>query len=221
MSIKSLTRGKKIINYFLPVVFIAAIFMPSLVFAQAKTVTGKITGSDGLPIAGVSVLEKGAKAGTATDASGNFSLSVTKPDASLVISSLGYISQTIALGGRSNVDVTLNAAAAKELEQVVVIGYGTANKRDLTGSIVKISGKEVADKPNSNPVASLQSKVAGLYVVNDGTPGSQPDIRIRGTTSIGQVHPLYVVDGIFNDNISTLWGDMFNALFAGRHTGYQ
>ena len=204
MSIKSLTRGKKIINYFLPVVFIAAIFMPSLVFAQAKTVTGKITGSDGLPIAGVSVLEKGAKAGTATDASGNFSLSVTKPDASLVISSLGYISQTIALGGRSNVDVTLNAAAAKELEQVVVIGYGTANKRDLTGSIVKISGKEVADKPNSNPVASLQSKVAGLYVVNDGTPGSQPDIRIRGTTSIGQVHPLYVVDGIFNDNIDYL-----------------
>jgi TonB-linked SusC/RagA family outer membrane protein len=86
-------------------------------------------------------------------------------------------------------------------EQVVVIGYGTASKRDLTGSIVKISGKEVQDKPNTNPVSSLQGKVAGLSVVNNGTPGAEPDIRIRGTVSIGSVHPLYVVDGIFEDNI--------------------
>ncbi|MBC7851513.1 MAG: SusC/RagA family TonB-linked outer membrane protein, partial [Chitinophagaceae bacterium] len=85
--------------------------------------------------------------------------------------------------------------------EVVVIGYGTASKRDLTGSIVKIAGKDVADKPNSNPVASLQGKVAGLSVVNNGTPGRAPDIRIRGTISIGQVNPLYVVDGILNDNI--------------------
>src|SRR5439155_3548409 len=84
------------------------------------------------------------------------------------------------------------------------IGYGTAQKRDLTGSIAKVDGKEVADKPNSNPVSSLQGKVAGLYVVNSGTPGQQPDIRIRGTTSIGQVAPLYVVDGIFEDNIDYL-----------------
>jgi TonB-linked SusC/RagA family outer membrane protein len=90
------------------------------------------------------------------------------------------------------------------LEQVVVIGYGTANKRDLTGSIVKVSGKEVADKPNTNPVASLQGKVAGLSIVNNGTPGAAPDVRIRGTVSIGQVHPLYVVDGIFQDNIDYL-----------------
>ena len=83
----------------------------------------------------------------------------------------------------------------------MVIGYGTASKRDLTGSIVKIDGKVVADKPNTNPVASLQGKVAGLSVVNSGTPGQAPDIRIRGTASIGNVHPLYVVDGIFNDNI--------------------
>ncbi|MEO6540625.1 MAG: SusC/RagA family TonB-linked outer membrane protein, partial [Ferruginibacter sp.] len=73
-----------------------------------------------------------------------------------------------------------------------------------TGSIAKISGKDIADKPNTNPVASLQSKVAGLSVVNNGTPGGAPDIRIRGTVSIGQVQPLYVVDGIFNDNIDYL-----------------
>jgi len=201
MSIKTYFQGKRIVSCFLPFLFLLAFFVPSSVFAQEKTVTGKVTGSDGSPIAGVTVQEKGAKTGTATDASGNFSLSVTKPDAFLVISSLGYETQTISLAGRSSVDVTLSAAAAKELEQVVVIGYGTANKRDLTGSIVKVSGKEVADKPNVNPVASLQGKVAGLSVVNNGTPGQAPDIRIRGTVSIGQVHPLYVVDGIFEDNI--------------------
>ena len=204
MSIKTYFQGKRIVSCFLPVLFLLAFSVPSFVFAQAKTVTGKVTGSDGTPIAGVTVQEKGAKTGTATDASGDFSLNVTKPNASLVISSLGYETQTVPLAGRSSVDVTLNASAAKELEQVVVIGYGTANKRDLTGSIVKVSGKEVADKPNTNPIASLQSKVAGLSVVNNGTPGAAPDIRIRGTVSIGQVHPLYVVDGVFEDNIDYL-----------------
>ena len=83
-----------------------------------------------------------------------------------------------------------------------MIGYGTSTKRDLTGSIVKISGKEIADKPNTNPVASLQGKVAGLYIVNNGTPGQAPDIRIRGTGSIASVAPLYVVDGVFTSDIS-------------------
>ena len=204
MTIKSIHSEKKVLHYFLPLVFIAAFFIPSLTFAQAKTVTGKVVGSDGAPVSGVTVQEKGTANGTATDATGNFSITVSKPDATLIVSSVGLISQTIALAGRSNLSITLQGSAAKELEQVVVIGYGTASKRDLTGSIVKISGKEVADKPNTNPVASLQSKVAGLSIVNNGTPGAAPDIRIRGTVSIGQVHPLYVVDGVFNDNIDYL-----------------
>ncbi|WP_315819443.1 TonB-dependent receptor plug domain-containing protein [Paraflavitalea speifideaquila] len=84
----------------------------------------------------------------------------------------------------------------------MVIGYGTASKRDLAGSIVKVAGKEVADKPNTNPVASLQGKVSGLSVVNNGRPGQEPDIRIRGTISRFQTKPLYVVDGLLNDNIN-------------------
>lgn len=205
MTTKNLVYSRKHFpNFLLPLIFLIGFFVPSQLFAQTKTITGKITGSDGAPIAGVTVQEQGTKIGTATDASGNFSLSVSKPNAVLTVSSLGYESQTIALGGRSGISVTLQASAAKELEQVVVIGYGTANKRDLTGSIVKIDGKEVADKPNTNPIASLESKVAGLSVVNNGTPGQAPDIRIRGTVSIGQVHPLYVVDGIFEDNIDYL-----------------
>ena len=98
----------------------------------------------------------------------------------------------------------MSAAAAKELEQVVVIGYGTANKRDLTGSIVKILEKKLRISQTQIQLHLLQSKVAGLSVVNNGTPGAAPDIRIRGTVSIGQVHPLYVVDGVFEDNIDFL-----------------
>src|SRR6185436_9887004 len=112
---------------------------------------------------------------------------------------VGFDAQEVSVTGPA-FNVLLNETT-KIQEQVVVIGYGTASKRDLTGSIAKVSGKEVQDKPNANPIASLQSKVAGLSVINNGTPGKAPDIRIRGTVSIGQVHPLYVVDGIFEDNI--------------------
>ncbi len=170
---------------------------------QDVTVTGKVTSSPGgeaLP--GVSVSIKGAGAGTSTNATGNYS--VTVPDnAVLVFSYVGYESQEIAVGGRTEINVTLQEST-QVMDQVVVIGYGTAVKRDLTGSIAKVAGKEVADKPNPNPIASLQGKVAGLTVVNSGRAGQEPDVRIRGTISITQTKPLYVVDGLLNDNINFL-----------------
>lgn len=162
-------------------------------------VTGRVVGADGAPVAGASVVVKGSKNGTAADADGRFTLTVAD-DAVLVVSAIGYVTQEVSVGGRSEINLTLQAVA-NNLNEVVVIGYGTASKRDLTGSIVKVDGKEIANKPNVNPVSSLQGKVAGLSVVASGTPGAEPDIRIRGTVSIGAVKPLYVVDGIFNDNI--------------------
>ena len=166
---------------------------------QETKVTGKVKTAGGEGIPGVTVKIKGSNVATATDATGSYSLSV--PDgATLVFSSISYITQEVAVGGRTEINVVMQITA-KDINEVVVIGYGTASKRDLTGSITKVSGKEIADKPNTNPIASLQGKVAGLSIVNNGTPGAAPDIRIRGTVSIGQVHPLYVVDGIFNDNI--------------------
>src|SRR5438874_101312 len=164
-------------------------------------VTGRVTSAEaGDALRGVSVAVKGSRTGTTTDVGGNYAISV--PDnAILVFSYVGYESKEVPVAGQAVINVTL-AQSVRVQEQVVVIGYGTASKRDLTGSIVKISGKEVADRPNTNPIASLQSKVPGLYIVNNGTPGQEPDIRIRGTVSIGQVHPLYVVDGIFQDNIN-------------------
>ena len=151
---------------------------------------------------GVSVQVKGTNKGS-TNSTGVYSITASNTDV-LVFSYVGYETQEVAVSSRTEINVTMVPAKSTSLEQVVVIGYGTAQKRDLTGSIVKVDGKEIADKPNANPISSLQGKVAGLSVVNSGTPGQQPDIRIRGTTSIGQVAPLYVVDGIFEDNIDYL-----------------
>ena len=169
---------------------------------QDIKVSGRVTNAAGEPVPGVSIKIKGSSVGTSTDAAGYFSISV--PDgARLIFTSIGYEDMEIPVNKRTEINVTLTNST-KSIDAVVVIGYGTANKRDLTGSIVKVMGKDIADKPNTNPIASLQGKVAGLSVVNNGTPGAAPDIRIRGTVSIGQVHPLYVVDGIFNDNIDYL-----------------
>lgn len=169
-------------------------------YSQLSAVTGTVSDSSGNPVSGVSVTVKGTATGTSTNAAGYYSL-MAAPNATLVFSSVGYQNMEVAIAGRSTVSVNLSATT-RQLEQVVVIGYGAANRRDLTGSIQTIKGREVADKPATNPVASLQGKVAGLTVVNSGRPGQEPDIRIRGTNTIAGVKPLYVVDGIFNDNIN-------------------
>ncbi len=174
----------------------------SLAFQDIK-ITGHITGPNAESLSGVSIAVKGSDRGTTTDNYGNFTLTVPEK-ATLVISYIGYQTQEVPVNSQPVINLELKPTQTPALDQVVVIGYGTANKRDLTGSIVKVDGKEVQDKPNTNPIASLQSKVAGLSVVNNATPGATPDIRIRGTISIGQVHPLYVVDGVLNDDINFL-----------------
>ena len=177
------------------------LFTSNYLIAQQTTVSGTVTGDNG-PLSGVSVTVKGSTRGTSTNTTGSFTL-LAPSTATLVFSSVGYTPKEVAVAGRANIAVSL-VASNTQLEQVVVIGYGTASKRDLTGSIVKVSGKDVADRPNTNPVASLQGKVSGLSIVNSGQPGQEPDIRIRGTISRYQTKPLYVVDGLFNDNINFL-----------------
>lgn len=165
-------------------------------------VTGKITNEAGEGLAAVSITIKGTARGTVTDMNGNFVLTAPE-NAVLVISAIGYNSIEVNVNNQQVLNVKLEQAT-RRMDEVVVIGYGAASKRDLTGSITKVNGKDIADKPNINPISSLQGRVAGLYIVNSGTPGAQPDIRLRGTSSFGQVRPLYVVDGIFNDNIDFL-----------------
>lgn len=167
-------------------------------------VSGKVVNEQGEPLGNASIVVKGTRTGTNSDATGTFSI-MAPEKATLVVSLVGYVTKEVPVNGQSSVVIVLTQSVQK-LDEVVVIGYGTASKRDLTGSIAKISGRDIADKPNVNPVASLQGKVAGLSVVNSGTPGQEPDIRIRGTNSLSTsgVKPLYLVDGIFNDNIGFL-----------------
>ncbi|HEX7905740.1 MAG TPA: TonB-dependent receptor [Chitinophagaceae bacterium] len=172
---------------------------PDDIRAMDIRVTGKVTSAGGEPLAGVSISVKGSRSGTTTDGNGNFSISVPD-DAVLVFSSVGYETFEIAVAGKTTVNATLQLSERK-IDEVVVIGYGTASKRDLTGSVVKVKGDEIAAQPNTNPLASLQSKVAGLSIVNSAIPGATPDVRIRGTISIGSVRPVYIIDGIFSDNM--------------------
>ena len=167
------------------------------------TITGKVSGAAGEPLPGVSVSIKGTQTGTTTGVEGNFSMTVPNENVVLVFSYVGYTSQELAVGNRTVINVTLQAANTT-LNEVVVIGYGSASKRDLTGSIVTVKAKEIADRPSSNPLSLLQGKVPGLSIVNSGRPGAEPDVRIRGTNTINGVKPVYIVDGILNDNINFL-----------------
>lgn len=166
-------------------------------------VTGSVINDKGSPLPGVSVQVKGTTIGTATDSSGNFTITVPDVNAVLVFSSVGYVEKEEPLNGRTEVVVML-VTASQSLEQVVVIGYGTQRKKDLTGSIASVSGEEIARMPNTNPVSSLQGKVAGLTISNSGVPGAAPTVRIRGVNSTNSANPLYVVDGVLQDNIDYL-----------------
>lgn len=180
-------------------IFFLGLFSIS-VFAQNITVKGKVTDAETKEtLIGVSVIVKGTSNGTQTDMNGNYSINAPA-DATLVFNYIGFGSQEVALSGRTTVDVQLSVSN-QQLEQVVVIGYGTQRKRDLTGSITSVKGTDIERSPNINPVSSLQGKVAGLTVVNSGTPGAAPTIRIRGVNSTNSANPIFVVDGVIQTNI--------------------
>lgn len=171
-------------------------------FAQTKTVTGTVTDTANEPLIGASVLVQGTSTGTVTDLDGNYSIAVT-PEDTLVFSYVGMTTQEIRVGDQYVINVTLKEDS-QVLAETIVIGYGTAKKRDLTGSITNIKGEELANKPAMNPLSSLQGKVSGVQIINSGRAGADPEIRIRGTNSINGYKPLYIVDGLFNDNINFL-----------------
>lgn len=167
---------------------------------ESIRITGMITGkNDGLPLPGATVLIKGTQTATVTNIEGIYTLDVPSNGA-LVISYMGYEPQEINVEGRKEINVALTESVTK-LEDVVVIGYGTQRKRDVTGSIISIKGEELASKPVINPINALQGNAAGVIITSSGVAGAAPDIRIRGVGSISNTNPLYVVDGVFTDNI--------------------
>lgn len=173
--------------------------------AQNKiTVSGVVTDKTGETVIGASVRVKGQEnMGTITDIDGKYQISGVPANATLIFSYIGMKEQEVALNGRSTVNLMMEEDS-QLIEEVVVVGYGSAKKRDLTGSIVTVKAAEIASKPSTNPLASIQGKVAGVQVINTGRAGQDPEIRVRGTNSINGYTPLYVVDGLFTDNINYL-----------------
>ncbi|HRQ51099.1 MAG TPA: SusC/RagA family TonB-linked outer membrane protein, partial [Agriterribacter sp.] len=170
---------------------------------QDKTVTGRVTDDNGLPMQGVSVTVKGGTGGVATDAEGNYSITV--PDNStLVFSFVGYEDQEIVVGDQTNINITLTASSSQQLGEVVVIGYGTAKKGDLTSSIATIKPEDLKKTPSGALLNAVQGNVTGVQISSLGGPGDAPEINIRGVKSLYGGSVLYVVDGVFVDNIDFL-----------------
>ncbi len=174
--------------------------------AQAITVSGTVVDTANEPLPGVSVKVLHTNIGAITDIDGMYKLPNVEPDATLEVAYIGYTTQTIKVNGRTTIDVTLSEDVAK-LDEVVVIGYGTAQAKDLTAPIAVIKGEELANIPTTSPMAAIQGKVPGVTILNSGTPGAGPKVRVRGTGSFGSAEPLYVVDGMFYDNINFLNND--------------
>lgn len=168
-----------------------------LLWAQTRTVSGKVSDATGAPVSGVSVVVKGTSTGTVTGTDGNYSLNVPASATTLVFSSLGFETREMDISGPL-VNVTLNTAETSSLDEVVIVGYGTKIKKDLTGNIAQIKGSEVANTPVANFNQALQGRAAGVFVeANNGKVGEGVKIRIRGSGSISAANsPLYVVDGI-------------------------
>lgn len=174
----------------------------NLLFAQDKIVTGKVTDSkDGSPVIGASIVPKGSKTGTTSAADGTFRIKIPSGITAIVITSVGFAPQEIDVSGSSNVSVSLTATSGN-LNEVVVVGYGTAKKKDLTGSVVAISSKDFVKGAITTPEQLISGKVAGVQITsNGGAPGAGSTIRIRGGASLNASNdPLIVIDGVPLDN---------------------
>jgi TonB-dependent SusC/RagA subfamily outer membrane receptor len=192
----------------------------TVAWAQSRTVSGKVTsGDDGSSIPGVNVIEKGTSNGTVTDADGNYSLTVTSGESILVFSFVGFMSQEATVGAQTSIAVTLQPDVTA-LSEVVVVGYGTQEKKEITSAVVQVTTAEFNRGNVNDPTQLLQGKVAGLSIYNrGGNPNQSATIRLRGISTIGaNTSPLIVVDGVIGaslDNIDPNDIESFNVLKDG------
>ena len=163
--------------------------------ASEIIVKGRVVDDNGEPLPGATIQQPGTTIGTVTSADGSFTLTVPS-DATLVISFVGSKNVEINVAGRADLGVIVMEPDLQELEQVVVVGYGTQRKVDLTGSVAVVNTDELKKVSHSNISTMLQGKIAGVQITSDGQPGADPSVRIRGISSFGSTSPLYVVDGV-------------------------
>ncbi len=161
-----------------------------------RTITGQVTSADDQSaMPGVNVIVKGTTVGTATDANGNYTIDVPDDNSVLVFSFIGYETTEIAVGAQSVMNVSLKIDVTS-LDEVVVVGYGSQKKSDLTGSVGIVNTNDIK-KYSTNDIAQLlQGRAAGVAVTSDGQPGAFPSVRVRGVGTFGDGEPLYVIDGV-------------------------
>lgn len=176
-------------------------------FAQNRQITGTVTATDNSqPLAGATVLAKGTKISVVTNEEGQFTISVSNKVSTLVVTNTGYIASEIPINGRASISIQL-IAEIKDLDDVVVVGYASVRRKDLTGSVSSVTAKQLKDVPLAATAQALQGRLAGVQITStDGAPGAEMLIRVRGGGSITQdIAPLYIVDGVqVEDALSTL-----------------
>ncbi|KAA6438608.1 TonB-dependent receptor [Dyadobacter flavalbus] len=169
-----------------------------------RIISGTVRGDNNEALPGVSVVLKGSQNGTTTDADGKYSLNIPDdPNFTLVFSFVGYATQEIQPGNNATQDVVL-ASDVKALSEVVVVGYGTQRKKDLTGAVAVVNVSELQQQPTSQITSQLQGRASGVTVLGSGQPGEAPQIRIRGINTFGNNSPLYIVDGVPTQNINDI-----------------
>lgn len=178
-------------------VCLIGMLLPMCIFAQQITVQGVVKDQTGETVIGASVMEKGTTNGTITDIDGDFSLNMSS-NGTLVVSFVGYKTQEVQVKGQKQLQVVLSEDA-EMLDEVVVIGYGTMKKSDLTGAVSSIGNKDIKDSPVSNLGQAIQGKISGVQIVDAGKPGDNVSIKIRGLGSINNCDPLVVIDGVPTD----------------------
>jgi TonB-dependent starch-binding outer membrane protein SusC len=179
------------------VLILGVLALSSNLFAQTHLVTGYVKEAEtGLGIPGATVVETGTSNGTITNAEGYFEIKTTGPNATLEFSFVGMVSQTVDLGGKSVLEVLL-AGKTSELDEVIVIGYGTQKKKVVTGAISSVSAEQITSTPILRIEQAMQGRTAGVQVTNlSGQPGEAPTVRVRGAGTTGNAEPLYIVDGM-------------------------
>ncbi|RDV15647.1 TonB-dependent receptor [Pontibacter diazotrophicus] len=197
------------------VIFLSLVMLLSLVsqvWAQSQTISGVVSDAgNGQPLPGVNVVVKGTSIGTFTGANGEFTVDVPEGSETLVFSYLGYVNQDVNIAGKTSVNVALKEDS-KALSEVVVIGYGTQEKRDITGSVASVKSEEIENLPVAGLDQAIQGRIAGVNVTSSsGTPGGGISVRVRGTSSISAGNsPLYVVDGVPVSNTDISQGGFGN-----------
>ena len=181
-------------------VLVMLVFSSPSLRAQSHVVSGTVLDENGLPLIGAGVLTQDGKRGVITDLDGKYTISILESDKVLSYSYLGYATTQVVVDGRKQIDVTLNPDTSNSLNEVVVIGYGTSKKADLTGSVASVKMGDIEDVPTTSVDQALQGKIAGVDIMSTtGEPGAGTSIRVRGTRSIeASNEPLIVVDGVMD-----------------------